>query len=101
MYQRSGDLFLGIPFNIASTALLTNIIAKITDKKPGRIIINIGDGHIYSDHIEQVKEQLNRKPYQFPILNIPDIKNIESYELSDFSLLGYKFHPTIKADMKA
>ena len=102
MYQRSGDLFLGIPFNIASTALLTNIIAKMTDYKPGRIILNVGDAHIYENHIDQVEEQLKRKPYQFPILDITKKReNIENYEFEDFDILGYKYHPAIKADMTA
>ena len=102
MYQRSGDLFLGIPFNIASTALLVNIISKNTNYKPGRVILNIGDAHIYENHIEQVKEQLKREPYKFPILNILNKKDkVEEYNPSDFSLQGYKYHPTIKADMIA
>ena len=102
MYQRSGDLFLGIPFNIASTALLVNIISKNTNYKPGRIILNIGDAHIYENHIEQVKTQLQRQPYKFPILNILNKKDtIENYQFEDFSLLGYEYHPVIKADMIA
>jgi len=100
MYQRSGDLFLGIPFNIASTALLTSIIAKMTGRTPGKISIIIGDAHIYEDHIDQVKEQLTRRPYKFPTLKIKRIlNNINNYNPDDFELESYVHHPTIKARM--
>ena len=100
MYQRSGDMFLGIPFNIASTALLTNIIAKMTDYKPGKIKITIGDAHIYSEHIPQVNQQLNRIPYPLPELKIETkYINIEDYKSSDFLLKYYNPHDTIKATM--
>ena len=100
MYQRSGDLFLGVPFNIASTALLTSLIAKVTNKIPGKIIIVLGDAHIYNDHIEQIKIQLTRKPYEFPLLNIKKVyENIDSYSVEDIELLSYYSHPPIKAQM--
>ena len=100
MYQRSGDMFLGVPFNIASTALLTNLIAKITDKKLGKLNIVIGDAHIYEDHIDAVKKQLDRKPYYMPQLNIKCKKdNIENYIEDDIELVNYKFHKGIKAKM--
>ena len=100
MYQRSGDLFLGIPFNIASTALLTNIIAKMTDYQPGFISVVVGDAHIYKSHLEQVCEQLNRKPYPLPKIEIlKKHENIEEYCFEDFKLKYYNYHPSIKADM--
>jgi thymidylate synthase len=102
LYQRSGDMFLGIPFNIASVSLLTYIIAKITDKKPGYVSIIIGDAHIYESHIEQVKTQLNREPYQLPILEInKKYSNINDYQFENFELKNYKYHDTIKAKMIA
>jgi len=103
MTQRSSDSFLGLPFNIASTATLTHILAKVTGYKPGKIIINLGDTHIYSNHIDQVKTQLSRKMIKFPTLHIkPDIKNIkdiENLKFEDFELKNYNRYPTIKADM--
>lgn len=102
MYQRSGDLFLGVPFNIASTALLTSMIAKITGYKPGKIVIVIGDAHIYQKHIEAINTQLLRKPYGFPKLYIKDgTNNINDFQSSDFELLSYYSHHSIKADMVA
>jgi len=103
MYQRSGDLFLGVPFNIASTALLTSIIAKMTDLIPGKIHIIIGDGHIYMNHIDQVNIQLsNRTPYMFPNLKIHNkYADIEDYNYSDFELQSYYSHPYIKGHMIA
>lgn len=100
MYQRSGDLFLGVPFNIASTALLTYLVAKQTDTIPKEISIVIGDAHIYRDHVEQVKEQLSRTPYSFPQLSIINNReNIEDYVYEDFKLENYRSHPPIKAKM--
>jgi len=102
-YQRSCDTLLGIPFNIASYALLTYLIAKITNLKPGTLTFSGGDTHIYLNHIEQCKEQISRKPYPFPQLNIKtDIKTLEDIEnlsFEDFELIGYKCHPAIKAPM--
>ncbi len=103
MYQRSGDLFLGIPFNIASTSILTYIIADLTGYKPGKISIVIGDGHIYENHINAVKKQLDRIPFSFPKLKIKknNYTKIEDYKYDDFNILNYKYHPSIKADMIA
>ena len=100
MYQRSGDMFLGIPFNIASTTLLLYIIAKMTDTKPGKVSIVIGDAHIYEDHIDQVKVQLERIPYPLPQVNICEKREkIEDYIPEDIELINYVSHPTIKAKM--
>ena len=100
MYQRSGDLFLGVPFNIASTALLTYIIANITDKKPGKIRIIIGDAHIYENHVDVVKQQLSREIREFPILEIKNKhERPENYEESDFEIKEYTPHATLKAEM--
>ena len=101
MYQRSGDIGLGIPFNIASASLLTHIIAKLTGLKPFEFIHTIGDTHIYNNHIEPLKEQLNRKPYKFPKLHIKDRqqKNITDFTYEDFILEEYKHHPSIKMAM--
>lgn len=100
MYQRSADMFLGIPFNIASVSLLTYIIAHLTDTTPHKISIMIGDAHIYENHIEQVKLQLSRVVYEPPILKInKKYDNINDYKYEDFKVENYKCHPNIKADM--
>lgn len=102
MYQRSVDTFLGCPWNIMSYAVLTHILAKITDMKPKELIMCLGDVHIYSNHVEQVQEQLKREPFPFPKLIISDgIKNKDIGDLSidDFQLIDYKYHPSIKAVM--
>lgn len=102
LYQRSADAFLGVPFNIASYALLTMIIAQVCDLEVGRFIHTFGDAHIYSNHIEQVKEQLSRdySKYNLPIMKInPNIKDIDSFKLGDFEVVGYESYPTIKAEM--
>lgn len=97
LYQRSGDVFLGVPFNIASYALLTMMIAQVTNLEVGEFIHTLGDAHIYSNHIEQVKEQLTRTPYLSPRMYInPEIKNIDDFKYEDFELLDYKYHPSIK-----
>ncbi len=103
MYQRSGDMFLGIPFNIASTTALTYLIAHHTGCKPKKITIKIGDAHIYENHIEAVKTQLNRTPVDFPTLklNCNKKKNINDYNVDDFILEDYNPAPTIKAPMIA
>jgi len=102
MYQRSGDMFLGIPFNIASTALLVHILAKMTDLVPGKVILVVGDAHIYKNHIEQVNIQLQRTPYIPPRLIIKNKKNsIEDYVAGDCILQDYCSYPSIKADMVA
>ena len=102
MYQRSGDLFLGVPFNIASTAALTYIIANITNCKPDSINIVIGDAHIYETHIKQVETQLSRTPKNFPKLVITKkFNDLDDIEYTDFSIKEYNCHPTIKAKMVA
>ena len=102
MYQRSGDMFLGIPFNISSTSLLVYIIAKITNLTPGNVSIVIGDAHIYEDHVEAVKTQLERMPYPSPKLEINKyFSNIDDYKYEHFEVIDYKYHPTIKALMIA
>ena len=100
MYQRSGDMFLGIPFNIASTSFLTIMMAAITGLKPGGITHTIGDAHIYDDHIEQVCTQLSRKPYLFPKVYVnQDVSKIEDFKVSDFNIENYTCHPRISAKM--
>ncbi|MCS5712550.1 thymidylate synthase [Candidatus Berkiella aquae] len=98
LYQRSADIFLGVPFNIASYALLTMMIAQVTGLKLGEFVHTLGDAHLYSNHIEQTKTQLARTPYALPkmLLN-PDVKNIEDFRFEDFVLSDYECHPAIKA----
>jgi thymidylate synthase len=100
MYQRSADLFLGVPFNIASFALLLLMMAQVCDLEPGEFVHFLGDAHIYSNHIEQVKLQLSREPKPYPkmILN-KNIKSIFNFKYEDFRLDGYDPHPAIKADI--
>jgi thymidylate synthase len=96
LYQRSADIFLGVPFNIASYALLTMMMAQICDLKPGEFIHTLGDAHIYINHLEQVKLQVTRKPYHLPQMKInPEIKNIFNFKYDDFELVGYQSHPHI------
>lgn len=101
--QRSVDSFLGLPFNIGSYAILLRILCKVSNMKPGELIFNGGDTHIYLNHINQVKEQILREPYEFPELNIikeiKSISDIENLSYNDFEIKNYNFHPTIKADM--
>ncbi|NKC11920.1 MAG: thymidylate synthase [Gammaproteobacteria bacterium] len=98
LYQRSADLFLGVPFNIASYALLTMMIAQVTDLKPGDFIHTFGDAHIYVNHFEQVDLQLSRAPKPLPTLLLnPDIKNLSDFRYGDFKLQNYDCHPTIAA----
>ena len=102
MYQRSADMFLGVPFNIASYSLLLCIIGKILNLKPKRFVHSFGDAHIYKNSIDQVKEQIAREPLPLPTLNLPDIKSLEDihkYSIDEFKLENYKHHPAIKAKM--
>ena len=98
LYQRSADIFLGVPFNIASYALLTQMIAHVCDLKYGEFIHTLGDAHIYMNHIDQVNEQLSRKPKKLPKIKInPSVKNIFNFKYGDFSLEEYDPYPLIKA----
>lgn len=100
LYQRSGDSFLGVPFNIASYALLTMMIAKECGLQPGDFVHTLGDAHLYLNHIEQADEQLSREPRQLPTLRLnPDVKSIFDYTYDDIELLGYDPHPAIKAPL--
>ena len=102
MYQRSADMFLGVPFNIASYALLLSIVAEVLNLKPKRFIHSFGDAHIYKNSIDQVKEQLKRTPKRLPKLIIPSLESIndlKSCNINDFVLEGYDPHPPIKAEM--
>ena len=101
LYQRSGDVGLGVPFNIASYSFLTHIIAKHCGLKPYEFIYHLGNAHIYDDHIESLKIQVDRQPYDFPTLHIKQTRdNINDYTIDDFELTGYKAHETIKMEMR-
>jgi thymidylate synthase len=100
LYQRSADIFIGVPFNIASYALLTQMVAQITGLRPGDFVHTFGDAHIYLNHIEQVKLQLTREPYHLPVMVInPEVKDILNFRFSDFTLNDYISHPHIKGDI--
>lgn len=100
LYQRSADVFLGVPFNIASYALLTLMIAQVTGLKPGDFVHTFGDVHLYSNHIEQAKTQLTRQPYHLPSLIInPEVNSIFGFDYDDFQLENYQAHPHIKAQV--
>jgi thymidylate synthase len=97
LYQRSADIFLGVPFNIASYSLLLLMVAQVTGLKPGEFIHTIGDAHIYQNHIDQVKLQLTREPRKWPVIKLnPDIKSLFDFIYTDFSLENYDAHPHIK-----
>ncbi|EGM78285.1 thymidylate synthase/thymidylate synthase [Rheinheimera sp. A13L] len=98
LYQRSADIFLGVPFNIASYALLTMMVAQVCDLTPGDFVHTFGDAHLYSNHMEQVNEQLSRTPHPLPQMKLnPAIKDIFAFSIDDFELVNYLAHPAIKA----
>lgn len=100
LYQRSCDMFLGVPFNIASYSLLTMMIAQVCGLKPGEFVHTLGNAHIYSNHFEQVKLQLTREPLPLPRVRInPDVKNIDDFKFEDFELVDYQSHPAIKGEV--
>ena len=100
MYQRSADMFLGMPFNIASYALFTHMIAQVCNLEVGDLIISVGDAHIYNNHFDQVREQLSRKPFPLPTLVLnPDVSVIMNFEMEDIKLENYQSHETITAPM--
>jgi len=98
LYQRSADVFLGVPFNIASYALLTLMVAQVCGLEPGEFVHTFGDVHLYSNHLEQAKLQLTRKPLALPVMKLnPEVKDILGFSYEDFSLENYESHPAIKA----
>ena len=100
LYQRSADIFLGVPFNIASYALFTMMVAQSTGLQPGDFVHTLGDAHIYLNHIDQVKLQLTREPYKLPLMKINgELKDIFKFRFDDFALSGYESHPHIKGDI--
>jgi len=100
LYQRSGDIFLGVPFNIASYALLTLMVAQVTGLKPGEFVHTLGDAHLYLNHIEQAREQLTREPRKLPTMRLnPEVHRVFDFVYGDFELLGYDPHPAIKAEI--
>jgi thymidylate synthase len=97
LYQRSADIFLGVPFNIASYALLTMMVAQVCDLAVGEFIHTLGDAHLYSNHMDQTQIQLSRQPKVLPTMNInPEVKNIFDFTIDDFELVNYEPHPHIK-----
>lgn len=100
LYQRSADVFLGVPFNIASYALLTMMVAQVCDLKPGTFVHTLGDAHLYTNHLEQARLQLSRDFRPLPTMRLnPDVRDLFAFRYSDFSLAGYEPHPGIKAEI--
>jgi thymidylate synthase len=100
LYQRSADIFLGVPFNIASYALLTLMIAQVTGLKPGEFVHTLGDAHLYNNHMDQARLQVTRQPYPLPVMQInPEIINIFEFRYQDFELTAYTAHPHIRAEI--
>ncbi|MDE5736333.1 MAG: thymidylate synthase [Bacteroidales bacterium] len=100
LYQRSGDVFLGVPFNIASYALLTAMVAQVCGLKPGTFVHTLGDAHLYSNHLEHARLQLTRTPFPLPTLELnPDVRNLDDFTYEDIRILNYQAHPHIKADV--
>lgn len=98
LYQRSADIFLGVPFNIASYALLTMMVAQVCDLQPGEFVHTLGDAHLYSNHLEQARLQLSREPFALPRMRLnPSVKDIFGFKFEDFELVDYQCHPAIKA----
>jgi thymidylate synthase len=100
IYQRSADIFLGVPFNIASYALLTLMVAQVSELEPGEFIHTFGDAHLYLNHVEQAREQLSRKPFPLPVMRLnPQVRDIFAFRYEDFRLENYLAHPHIKAEV--
>jgi len=100
MYQRSCDMFLGVPFNIASYSLLLHMMAQVTGLQPGEFVHTLGDAHIYHNHFDQVKEQISREPLPLPQVELnPEVNDIDGFTMDDITLKNYQYHPAIKAPM--
>jgi thymidylate synthase len=97
LYQRSADVFLGVPFNIASYALLTAMVAQVTGLQPGEFVHTLGDAHLYLNHVDQAKEQRAREPRPFPTLKLAPKTDLFAFEYEDIAIEGYRAHPNIKA----
>ncbi|MEP7258801.1 MAG: thymidylate synthase, partial [Flavitalea sp.] len=100
LYQRSADVFLGVPFNIASYALLTLMMAQVCGLRPGDFVHSFGDVHLYNNHLEQARTQLSRTPFPLPVMQLnPERKDLFTFQYEDFTLQNYQFHPPIKAQV--